>query len=200
MKVYKKQNKNFCINKGPFYNHFIHLTGFGIIWLIASLLDSFQRHNISIMVLFLGVSLYKPIFKLIRRSLSLCPVSQEDPLYMMITCMTLGVPIGIFFCFLPFIHNMNIFFPAFGIMFGVVFGLMAYVYKLINYTVLSLTLIAGCLYIALNFDEFALGGYFVSFTLLSFGLINRLIGAISFSFLSSRKSASLGLIEGQKAA
>jgi asparagine N-glycosylation enzyme membrane subunit Stt3 len=104
--------------------------------------------------------------------------------------MTLGVPFGIIFCFLPFINNMNIFFPSFGIILGIIFGIASYVYKLKNYAFLSLTLIIGCFYIALQIEQFAIGGYYVAGCLAVFSFLNRIIGEVKFNFAKKAANAS----------
>ena len=182
MEPFKKLKRNFCVNKGPYYNHFVHLFTLSIIWLVSAGADLFRHHNISIFILFIGISLYRPLFNVIRKVMNLCSISQDDPLNMIVTCMTLGVPFGIIFCFLPFINNTNIFFPSFGIILGVIFGMASYVYKLKNYAFLSLALIGGCLYIAFQFETFAMGGYYVAACLAVFSFLNRIIGEVKFNF------------------
>jgi hypothetical protein len=93
--------------------------------------------------------------------------------------MTIGVPVGIIIGFLPFLENINTFFHIFGILFGMVFLMVAYVYKLRGYLVLSLILIAGEIGLIYFYDDFTIGGFFAGITLIGCGVIVRVFGSFS---------------------
>jgi hypothetical protein len=168
---------DFCVNKGPYYNHYVHLMSFGSIWIAASVIGLYHYENLAIIFLFSGISLFNPIYKLIRSALSLCPIASDDPLRMIITCMTIGVPIGIIVGFLPFLENGNAFFPAFAILFGMVFLTVSYVYKLKRYFLLALVLIGGEIGMMTMYDSFTNGGFFAGASLIITGIIVRFWGA-----------------------
>ena len=168
-----------CLNKGPYYNHFVHLISFGSIWIVAALIGYYRYQNLAIIFLFAGISLFNPIYKTVRRALGLCPISSDDPLKTIITCMTIGVPIGIIIGILPFIENINAFFHVFGILFGTVFLLVAYLYKLIGYLILALVLISGELFLLFYYDNFTVGGFFAGIALVTCGIIIRIWGYFS---------------------
>lgn len=168
-----------CINKGPYYNHFIHLLSFGSIWIASAIIGLYHYENLAIIFLFAGVSLFNPLYALVRRSLSLCPISSDDPLKMIITCMTIGVPVGIIMGFLPFLENINTFFHVFGILFGAVFLIVAYVYKLRGYFVLSLLLIIGEICLIYLYDNFTVGGFFAGTLLIGCAILVRLWSTLS---------------------
>ena len=184
-----------CINKGPYYNHFIHLLSFGSIWIIASIIGFFHYENLAIMFLFVGISLFNPLYNMVRKALSLCPMSSDDPLKMIITCMTIGVPVGIILGFLPFLENINTFFHVFGILFGAVFLMVAYVYKLKGYLILSLILILGELGLIYFYDDFTVGGFFAGVILIACAVIVRVWSTFSphvIRFSLNRQKTSIG--------
>lgn len=162
-----------CIHRSSSYNHSIYLLSFGVIWLLASIIGQYRFENLAIIFLFLGTGLFNIIYQIVQQALSVCRVADKDPLPMIISCMTMAVPIGIIFGFLPFIGNINAFFHAFGILFGLVFLVAAVVYKLPGYYILSFFLLSGEIGLGIYYDSFTIGGYYAGGILIGSGVALR---------------------------
>jgi hypothetical protein len=189
------QGNNTCLYKGPYYNHAIHLISFGSIWMIASFLSLFHYENLAIIFLFTGIGIFNPLYKVICNVLSLCPIPSDDPLRMMITCMTIGLPVGMLFCFLPFLENPNVFFNVFGILFGFVFLLVFYIYGLKRYAFLGGVLISCEFILLFVFDNFVVGGFFAGTALILFGIFIRLLGMINYDAKANKDGLTHLVIE-----
>jgi hypothetical protein len=184
----KFSTKNICYLKGANYENSIHLLTLGAIWLLSAFVSTIKEYNISILLLFLGVTLFKPITKIIRKLLALCPLSDEDPIKMLNTCIAIGIPIGLIVGFFPFVENINMFFPIFTVLFGILFGIVAYIFQIKTFATLSFILIAGGIYIGYYYPEnFPASGYFTAIVLMSSGIVSRIASLIEIYILKRNK-------------
>jgi hypothetical protein len=129
------------------YNNYLVLLSLGLIWILSALIGFIECH-LGILFLFVGLAFFKTITNLIRKKMKVNIVNENNPSRLLSTCIFIGVPMGIMAGFYPFTQNINTFFPVFGILFGLIFMTMAYVFKLKTYSVLGLILISGGLFIA----------------------------------------------------
>jgi hypothetical protein len=81
--------------------------------------------------------------------------------------------------FFPFSSNINMFFPVFTIIFGLIFSVIGFVFKLKSYLILAILLIGGGAYIGYTFEEhFKLAGYYSGIMIIGFAIVFRIFAAI----------------------
>jgi hypothetical protein len=172
------------------YNNYIVLGCLGIIWLLSALIGFMECH-LGILFLFVGLAFFQTSINFIRKRMRMNIVNENNPSRILSKCIFIGVPMGIMAGFYPFTQNINMFFPVFGILFGLIFMTMAYVFKLKTYAILGLMLIAGSSFIAYQFENyFTIAGFFTGTVIGLFGFLFRYIAAIQKKFYKNKKQFS----------
>jgi hypothetical protein len=170
-----------------YYNNYMLLGCLGIIWLFAAQIGIIDCH-LGILVLFLGLAFFQTIITFIRKKMKLALVNENNPSRILSTSIFIGVPMGIVAGFYPFTQNINMFFPVFGILFGLIFLMMAYVFKLVTYAILGVILIAGGIIIAYNFQNyFSLAGFYTGIMITIFGLMFKFVAVVQKRFYKNKK-------------
>jgi hypothetical protein len=169
------------------YNNYMLLGCLGLIWLVSAFIGFLECH-LGMLFLFMGLTFFQTIINFIRKKMKLTIINENNPSRILSTCIFIGVPIGIIAGFYPFTKNINMFFPIFGILFGLIFMTMAYVFKLKTYAILGVILIAGGTFIALTFqNHFSIGGYFTGAVIAFFGLMFRISAVIQKKLYKNNK-------------
>jgi hypothetical protein len=178
-----------------YYKNYLLLLTLGLIWLIAAIVGSYDI-QISILVLFLGITLFKPCLSFIGKLLGAPKIHKEESLKLLTRLIIIGILFGLIIGFFPFTENINLFFPTFTVIFGVIFGTIAYSTGLRTYAILAVILVAGGAYIGYYQEEsFSDSGYFTAFAITSLGIINGIFGKkvrISFVFLRKKIKKNIG--------
>jgi hypothetical protein len=171
-----------------FYNNYLLLLTLGVIWLLSAIVSSFNIH-ISILILLSGITLFRPILFLLGKLLCIPKVYKGEASKLFNKFMILGISFGLVAGFFPFSTSINLFFPTFSIIFGILFGCLAFYFSIGTYSILSFILITIGLYTGYFYpDDFSPAAYTTSFSMISFGLINGLIGEkIKVSYIFNRK-------------
>ncbi|MFN6944947.1 MAG: hypothetical protein ACK4ND_08350 [Cytophagaceae bacterium] len=164
-------DKQIIIKKKVLHENAVLLSCLGTIWLIAGLTGMTSYPEISILILFSGLSMFNPIMKYVRKSLKF---KSGNPLKLLITCITIGVPAGVIVGFFPFSDNINLFFPAFSILLALIFGVVYYAFRIKMHMAMAVILLAGSAYISYSYQaDFAVSGLFTGASLMTFGLISK---------------------------
>lgn len=147
----------------------------GAVWIGAAYLGgTWKLPNISILIFLLGTTLIKPIIRIVRQMLNLDKNPQSEKTSMVVSCMTIGITMGLMIVFFPFVENINIFFPAFTLILGIVFAVSGQVTGSKTYWLIALTLISVSIYSwFFHLAFFSPGGYLAGMVLLGFGGISR---------------------------
>jgi hypothetical protein len=177
-----------------YYKNYLLLLSIGLLWILSAFVGTFDI-QISIFILFLGVTLFKPILFGLGTLLRAPKIYKDESLTLLTRLILIGTIFGVIAGFFPFTENINLFFPTFTIIFGLIFAAIAYCTGLRMYWLLSAALIVGGSYIGHNFpEEFITAGYFAGFTMTGFGVINGIFGKkarVSFRFLSKKLKTNL---------
>jgi hypothetical protein len=161
-----------------YYNNFLVLGCLGLIWLAAAGVGHVNYH-LSILLLFIGFTFFQTIVNVVRKKIKLTNINENNPSRMLSTCVMIGVPVGMIAGFYPFTSNINMFFPVFTILFGVIFSIIGFVFKLKSYAILAIILIVGGAYIGYAFEEhFKLAGYYAGIIIIIFALVFRIFATI----------------------
>jgi hypothetical protein len=174
------KNTNFEIKSGykEYYNNFLVLMCLGLIWLAAAGIGHVDYH-LSILLLFVGFTFFQSIVNVIRKRVNLNNLNENNPSRTLSTCIMIGVPVGIIIGFFPFATNINMFFPVFTILFGLIFSVIGFMFRLRSYVILAGMLIAGGAYIGYAFEEhFKLAGYYAGITLIGFAIVFRVFAIL----------------------
>jgi hypothetical protein len=181
------------------YNNYLLLVCLGFIWIFAGIVGFIECH-LGILFLFVGLAFFQTITNFIRKKMKLNIVNENNPSRILATCIFIGVPFGIILGFYPFTQNINMFFPVFGILFGLIFMMMAYVFKLKTYAILGLLLIGGGLFIANTLQNyFSPGGLFTGVVISLFGLMFRFIAVLQKRFHKNNKQANKEILQSKPA-
>jgi hypothetical protein len=174
------KNTNFEIKAGykEYYNNFLVLTCLGLIWLAAAGIGHIDYH-LSILLLFVGFTFFQSIVNMIRKKIRLNNLNENNPSRTLSTCIMIGVPVGMIVGFFPFASNINMFFPVFTILFGLIFSVIGIMFKLKSYMILALILIIGGAYIGYAFEEhFKLAGYYAGGIIIGFAIVFRIFAIL----------------------
>ncbi|MFL5728336.1 MAG: hypothetical protein ACJ75J_02510, partial [Cytophagaceae bacterium] len=119
------------------------------------------------------------IVNVIRKKIRLSNLNENNPSRMLSTCIMIGVPVGMIIGFFPFTTNINMFFPVFTVLFGLIFSVIGFVFRLKSYVILAFILIAGGIYIGYAFEEhFKLAGYYAGIMITAFAILFRLFATL----------------------
>lgn len=156
----------------------------GLVWIFAAAAGETEYQFVAILLFFTGITLFKPIFNFFRRLLLLPPMTSDNPLKMLSKLLAISIPAGLIAGFFVFIDNANAFFPVFGILYGVVFGITAYFHQdfLIGLSGVLLAII-GLYYSFFEIETFSRPGYACAVLLIAAGAISK------FSFSPARRLA-----------
>lgn len=185
-----------------YYKNYLLLFTLGLIWLLSAFAAIFEI-QLAILLLFLGITLFKPALSLVTKILRVTKIHNDESLKLLIKLIAIGILIGVIVGFFPFVENINLFYPTFTIIFGLIFTCVGYSAQLKNYIVLGILMIAGAIYIGYYFPgEFTYGGYFSGITMTGFGLINGIIGKkmqISLRYLRKKMKMNLNTLKPKQA-
>jgi len=174
--------------KEYFKNYSLLLT-LGLIWIGAAYAGTFEI-QLSILILFAGVTLFKPILSITTILLRAPKIHKDESLKILTKLIIIGILFGLIAGFFPFQENLNLFFPAFSVIFGFIFAAIAVTSGLKIYGVLSLVLITGGVYIGYNYPEdFTIGGFFSGYCMATLGILSGIFGKkarITFRFLKRK--------------
>jgi hypothetical protein len=186
--------KNLKNDYKDYYKNYLLLFTLGLIWLLSAFVAAFEI-QVSIFLLFLGICLFKPALFLVTKILRTPKIHNDESLKLLTKLIVLGIVIGVIVGFFPFVENINLFFPTFTIIFGLIFACVGYSAQLKNYILLGVLMIAGGIYIGYFYpQEFTYGGYFSGIVMTGFGLINGIIGKkmqITLRYLRKRMKMNL---------
>lgn len=164
----------------------------GLVWTVASVLGFYNYTNTSILILLAGSTLFKPFYKTVRRLAGYKSTEARHPLNLLVSLMSIGVPLGVVAGFFPFMENINLFFPSFAILFGIIFGTIGYVFNLRIYLALGLIKITGAVYIGMNYiQQYSAAGFYCALVLLIFSLIGKIYGEFDIRYLNLRRKVRL---------
>lgn len=177
-----------------YYKNYLLLLTLGIIWLVSGFIGTMDI-QLSIFVLFFGITLFKPCLSVIGKLLGAPKIHKEESLKLLSRLIIIGILFGLIVGFFPFTENLNLFFPTFTVIFGVIFGAIAYSTSLRTYAILAIALVVGGAYIGYyRGDEFATAGFYSGFVITGIGIINGIFGKkvrISFVFLKKKFKKNL---------
>jgi hypothetical protein len=149
----------------------------GFIWITSGISGMTAYPELSILILFTGLSLFNPILKSVRKTLKL---KSGNPLNVLITSITIGAPTGMIAGFFAFYDNVNLFFPAFSVLLAIIFAMNAFLFRLKMYYLIAALLLVGSGYIGYyHADNFAFSGLFTGMTLLAFAGFSKIAGEYS---------------------
>jgi len=161
------RNSNFSLDNS------VLLFSLGLVWLVAGVLGSTKYLNGSIMVFLIGTTLIKPFTKAMRRCLGIRIKSTEFSLNFL-TCLTIAKPLGILLVFFFFIKDINVFYPAFGLLTALIFVSAAFVLESKIYFLIAGFLFFSAIYSWLYApNSFAFDAFINGSILLVFALISR---------------------------
>jgi hypothetical protein len=161
-----------------YYNNFLVLGCLGLIWLAAAGIGHIDYH-LSILLLFAGFTFFQTILTAVRKKIKLTNINENNPSKMLSTCIMIGIPVGMIAGFYPFTSNINMFFPVFTILFGVIFSVIGFVFKLKSYVILAVILVAGGAYIGYAFEEhFRPAGYYAGIMIMLFSIVFRILAIL----------------------
>ncbi|MBX9853689.1 MAG: hypothetical protein K2X86_18245 [Cytophagaceae bacterium] len=177
-----------------YYKNYSILLTLGLIWLLSAYVGTFEA-QLSILILLLGVTLFKPMLFLVSKTLGANKIHKDESLKLLSKSIIIGILFGLIVGFFPFVENINLFFPAFTVIFGIIFGAIWYAAGLRVYGFISLILIVGGIYIGYYFpDDFTRAGYYSAFIMAGFGLLSGIFGKkarITLRFLRKRIKAHM---------
>ena len=172
-----------------YYKNYSILLTLGLIWLLSAYVGTFEW-QLSILILLLGVTLFQPILFLASKTLGAKNIHKDESLKLLTKSIIIGILFGLIVGFFPFVENINLFFPAFTVMFGIIFGAIWYAAGLRVYGLVALLLIGGGAYIGYYFPEdFTRAGYYSAFVMTGFGILSGIFGKkahITLKFLRRR--------------
>jgi hypothetical protein len=174
------KNTNFEVKAGykEYYNNFLVLTCLGLIWLAAAGIGHID-HHLSILLLFVGFTFFQTMVNVIRKMVKISNLNENNPSRTLSTCIMIGVPAGMIVGFFPFTSNINMFFPIFTVLFGLIFSVIGFMFKLKSYVILAVILIAGGAYIGYAFEgDFKLAGYYAGGMIIGFGIVFRVFAVL----------------------
>lgn len=172
-----------------YYKNYVLLITLGLLWLISAFAGRFDIQS-SIFLLFLGITLFKPVLSLTGKILRTPGIHREESLKLLTRLIMIGILFGLIAGFFPFTENINLFFPTFSIIFGLIFGTIAYSTSLKTYAGLAVLLVTGGAYIGYYHpEEFSLAGYYSGYVMTGMGIVNGIFGKkvrVSFRFLRKK--------------
>lgn len=161
------------------------------IWIISALSGAAKHPNVSILVFLTGMTLLKPIYRLTCKSAGIEYPKQESALELLITCLTIGLPIGVMVIFFAFINNMNLFFPSFGILLAVVFAVSAYNSRSGIFWLIAPALAFVSVYdLIWHQESFMMGALLAGILLATFGFLSAITGEIKGRIIVYKESTS----------
>lgn len=177
-----------------YYKNYSLLLTLGLIWLGAAYAGTFE-FQLSILFLFLGITLFKPVLSVTSKLLRTPKVAKDESLKLLTKLIIIGILFGLIVGFFPFLENINLFFPAFTVIFGLIFGGIFVSTRLKVYATLSAALLAEGLYVGYYFPEdFTKAGFYAAYTMCGFGIFYGIVGKkakIHMRFLKKRLRVNL---------
>lgn len=172
-----------------YYKNYLLLLTLGLIWLLAAYAGTWDI-QVGILFLFSGITLFKPALSLIGKLIRTPKIHKEESLQLLTRLIILGILFGLTVGFFPFTENINLFFPTFTVIFGIIFGIIAYSTGLRTYVLLALLLMGGGAYIGYyQAEEFSSAGYYSGYIMTGLGVVNGIFGKkvrLSFCFLRKK--------------
>ncbi len=156
-----------------------YLGGFSILllesffWILAGFIWDFISFKSGILVIIISGILFYPFSQLLQVILKRPKISQENPLNLLFTQISLIIPFSFPLIFLIARENMNLFFPALTIIVGAHYLPFIHAYKMKSYWILaSLLVVGGSLFAFIMNSNAHYCAYYTGFILLLFGIIN----------------------------
>jgi hypothetical protein len=178
--------------RNNYNNYYLLFTTMGFVWLSAGCLGTYNYPHLAMLTLLVGATLFQPIYRVVRRIFGVKQTRTDHPLRMLTTLLVIGMPLGVTAGFFPFKENMNLFFPAFSLLFAMIFGIIGYIYKIKSFVILGLTNMVGNIYIThFYFNHFAMAGLFTGVLLLATASAGKLYGEIDLRLLSIKKKIKI---------
>lgn len=172
-----------------YYKNYILLFTIGLIWIIAAYVGTIDIQT-SILTWLAGITLFKPGIYFISKIFRTPKIYKDESLQLITKFIILGLILGLVIGFFPFRENINLFYPTFSIVFGLIFSIIGYAGRLKTYIILSLLLVSGGLYFGYNHPEqFSYCGYYSGVVIMSWGLLNGIFGKkerIHFRYLNKQ--------------
>jgi hypothetical protein len=159
----------------------------GVFWMATSLIGLTKYTNMAILVFITGNTLIAPFVSFAKKLLQVNHSSSEN-FSTVLSCLTLGVLMGLLIAFFPFIENPNIFLPSFALIQGVFFAISGQMSGSKSYWSVAIGLIFTAVFCLFNFlHMFSSAGLISSaiFLTASFGL--RIIPELSKVNYNSRR-------------
>jgi hypothetical protein len=172
----EKKLEQLKISYKNFYKNYSIQFTLGLIWLLSALIGKFDL-QLSIFSFFFGIALLKPALFLFTSFSGLRKIHKDESINHLTKFITIGILFGMIVVFFPFLENINYFFPAFTLIFGLISICIAYTSRLISYGILGLLLIIGGIYLGYYHDnEFTYGGFYSGSAFLLLDICNGIAG------------------------
>ncbi len=178
--------------RNNYNNYYLLFSTMGCVWLLAGCLGAYNYPHLAMLALLGGATLFQPIYRVIRKAFGIKQTKTDHPLRMLTTLLAIGMPLGVTVGFFPFKENMNLFFPAFSLLFAMIFGIIGYIYRIKSFVILGLTNMVGNIYIShFYFDHFAFAGLYTGILLLATASAGKIYGEIDLRFISLKKKIKI---------
>jgi hypothetical protein len=176
MSLDKLRLEQLRITYKEYYKNYSILLTLGVICLVSAY-TAILDIQMSILIFLIGTGFIKPLLYLVSKTLGNNKIHKEESLKLHTKSISIGILLGIIVGFFPFVKNINLFFPTFTILFGIIFGAIGISTSLRMYILISLILISGGIYIGHNYpDDFSRAGYFSAQVMIGFAILNVIFG------------------------